>query len=58
MAAIACHRTQAGESPILSAALERQKLFLGKEHFQRVIDRQSGDLSLSMKQLLQEPGVK
>jgi N-acetylglucosamine malate deacetylase 2 len=58
MAAIACHRTQAGESPILSAALERQKLFLGTEHFQRVIDRQSGDLSLSMKQLLQEPGVK
>ncbi len=58
MAAIVCHRTQAGESPILSAPLERQKLFLGKEHFQRAIDHQTGDLLLSMKQLLQEPGAK
>lgn len=58
MAAIACHRTQAGESPILRAPLERQKRFLEKEHFQRAIGRQPGDLLLSMKQLLQEPGDK
>ena len=31
--AIACHRTQAGESPILQAPLERQIRFLGQEHF-------------------------
>lgn len=34
LAAIACHRTQAGESPILQAPLARQVLFLGQEHFQ------------------------
>ena len=33
LAAIACHRTQAGESPILRAPIERQRLFLGMEHF-------------------------
>ena len=33
IAAIACHRTQAGESPILQAPLERQVRFLGWEHF-------------------------
>jgi LmbE family N-acetylglucosaminyl deacetylase len=33
IAAIACHRTQAGESPILRAPLERQVRFLGREHF-------------------------
>jgi LmbE family N-acetylglucosaminyl deacetylase len=33
--AIRCHRTQAGESPILSGAEERQRLFLGREHFVR-----------------------
>ncbi len=33
IAAIACHRTQAGESPILQAPLERQIRFLGSEHF-------------------------
>ncbi len=35
MAAIACHRTQAGGTPILSAPAERQRLFLGIEHFRR-----------------------
>jgi LmbE family N-acetylglucosaminyl deacetylase len=35
LAAIACHRTQAGESPILTAPIERQRLFLGWEHFYR-----------------------
>jgi LmbE family N-acetylglucosaminyl deacetylase len=33
IAAIACHRTQAGESPILQAPLERQVRFLEQEHF-------------------------
>jgi len=33
MSAIRCHRTQLGESPILSAAPEVQRLFLGVEHF-------------------------
>lgn len=55
MAAIACHRTQVGESPILLAAPEHQKRFLGKEHFHRAIGRQAGDLLLNMKHLLQEP---
>ena len=33
MAAIRCHRTQMDGSPILSASEERQRLFLGTEHF-------------------------
>lgn len=33
LAAIRCHRTQAGESPILAAPAARQHLFLGAEHF-------------------------
>jgi len=33
MTAIRCHRTQSGGSPILSAPEERQRLFLGTEHF-------------------------
>jgi LmbE family N-acetylglucosaminyl deacetylase len=37
MAAIRCHRTQWGDSPILAAPAERQRLFLGWEHFCRVI---------------------
>lgn len=48
MAAIACHRTQASESPILQASLERQKHFLGKEHFYRAIGCQGGDIVFSM----------
>lgn len=35
LSAIRCHRTQAGESPILRAPEERQRLFLGTEHFRR-----------------------
>lgn len=35
LGAIRCHRTQAGESPILDAPRERQRLFLGTEHFQQ-----------------------
>ena len=33
MSAIRCHRTQLGESPILSAAPQVQRMFLGVEHF-------------------------
>lgn len=40
-AAIRCHRTQIEESPILAALLERQRLFLGTEHFVRA-GRRSG----------------
>jgi len=36
MTAIACHRTQAGSSPILKAPEEHQRRFLGWEHFKRV----------------------
>ena len=39
MAAIRCHQTQLGESPILRASPEKQHLFLGTEHFQRVLFR-------------------
>lgn len=39
IAAIRCHRTQLGESPILRASPEEQRLFLGKEHFQRMLFR-------------------
>lgn len=35
MAAIRCHRTQAGGSSILAAPEEKRRLFLGKEHFRR-----------------------
>jgi len=43
LAAIRCHRTQAGASPILAAPLERQRLFLGVEHFQRTVTREGPD---------------
>ena len=44
MAAIRCHRTQAGGTPILRAPEERQRLFLGKEHFQRAQTRTEHDM--------------
>jgi len=37
MAAIRCHRTQMDGSPILRASEERQRLFLGTEHFRLAI---------------------
>ena len=36
MAAIRCHRSQMGSSPILDAPEEQQRLFLGTEYFQLV----------------------
>ncbi len=44
MAAIRCHRTQAGESPILRAPMERQRLFLGIEHLTRAAARRDDDV--------------
>lgn len=49
MAAIGCHRTQAGESPILRAPVERQRPFLGVEHFRRAIARADGDVVWRMR---------
>jgi N-acetylglucosamine malate deacetylase 2 len=41
--AIRCHRTQASGSPILAAPIEKQYIFLGKEHFRRVCAREGND---------------
>ena len=43
LAAIRCHRTQAGDSPILAAGEEKQRLFLGKEYFTRVLANEDYD---------------
>jgi len=43
LAAIRCHRTQAGGSPILAAPEDRQRLFLGVEHFRRAAARDGHD---------------
>lgn len=37
LAAIRCYQTQQGEAPILTASPEQQQLFLGWEHFRRVV---------------------
>ncbi len=50
VAAIQCHRTQAGESPILQAPEARQRLFLGREHFRRAEARQGHDLLLALRE--------
>ena len=42
--AIGCHRTQVGESPILRSPEERQRLFLGTEHFRRAVARAEYDV--------------
>jgi len=39
MAAIRCHRTQMGGSSILNAPGKKQRLFLGREHFQLAMSR-------------------
>ena len=44
LAAIACHRTQAGASPILTAPAEQQRWFLGREHFRQAAAGQAPDL--------------
>jgi LmbE family N-acetylglucosaminyl deacetylase len=56
IAAIRCHRTQAGESPILRANLMRQRRFLGQEHFYQAFDSQSENMLLNLYQEQQEYG--
>ena len=46
--AITCHRTQAGESPILQAPPNRQIRFLGQEHFIRIFASQLEDVLLKL----------
>jgi len=53
LAAIHCHRTQASSTPILRAPEERQRLFLGKEHFRRAQARMEPDLFLQTLSLLE-----
>jgi LmbE family N-acetylglucosaminyl deacetylase len=48
IAAIRCHRTQAGGSPILEAPEGKQRLFLGREHFRRAATRGGRDLLLEL----------
>jgi len=47
VAAIRCHRTQMGGSPILSASEERRRLFLGTEHFRLEVVRPDSLAGLS-----------
>jgi LmbE family N-acetylglucosaminyl deacetylase len=56
IAAIRCHRTQAGESPILRANLVRQRRFLGQEHFCQAFASQSENMLLNLYQEQQEYG--
>lgn len=44
LAAIRCHATQLSSSPITSAPLERQRLFLGREYFVRAAARSRDDV--------------
>ena len=53
LAAIGCHRTQLGESPILTAPPARQRLFLGTEHFIRHAPR-GGTPAASHRDCMQE----
>jgi len=53
MAAIRCHRTQLGESPILTAPEERQRLFLGRESFIRPEARAESDFLLNARSSLE-----
>lgn len=55
--AIHCHRTQAGESPILQAPIDRQRLFLGQEHFYQAYASQPENMLLNLYQGQQEYGV-
>lgn len=44
LAAIRCHGTQASGTPILRASEEKQRLFLGTEHFRRAQARMEHDM--------------
>ena len=54
MTAIHCHRTQLGESPILEAPIGRQRIFLGKEYFCRLLARQRTDFFLTYLMKMKE----
>jgi len=43
LASICCHRTQLSETPILEAPPDRQRMFLGREHFRRLAWRGGRD---------------
>jgi len=51
-AAIRCHRTQASSSPMLGTSEGQQRLFLGREHFQRAQARVEEDLFMVTISLL------
>lgn len=46
--AIHCHKTQLSSSPITAAPIERQRLFLGTEHFVRAQSRSNEDFFLGL----------
>lgn len=48
LAAVNCHRTQLGATPILAASEEKQRLFLGREYFRRVQARTDWDYCLEL----------
>jgi len=48
LAAIRCHRTQTGDSPILAAREEKQRLFLGKEYFTCALANEDYDFLQSL----------
>jgi LmbE family N-acetylglucosaminyl deacetylase len=48
LAAIRCHRTQLAASPILNDTTERQRLFLGQEHFIRAVGLKKSDFLLEL----------
>jgi len=54
MAAISCHKTQLGESPILQASIEKQTRFLGYEHFHQAYSSHSQDVLLNLSLDLKE----
>jgi LmbE family N-acetylglucosaminyl deacetylase len=54
MSAIQCHRTQLGESPILAAPDEKQRLFLGREYFRRAQARLEKDFFLTTCSSIEE----
>jgi LmbE family N-acetylglucosaminyl deacetylase len=39
LAAMRCHATQLGSSPLMNRPMEQQRLFFGMEHFVRVASR-------------------
>jgi len=54
MAAISCHKTQTGESPILQASTEKQTRFFRYEHFFQAYSSQSEDVLLNLSLDLKE----